>query len=180
MLHSAAARRYAQALFELATRDDRVDAWRADIGLACGLAQDELAVRSIDSPAVPFRERRRVVEQILRARVSGRVLNLALLLAERGRFSILPAVSDEYDDLVRQSRGIVGVTVTSPSPLSEREIEMLKGRIEKLAGARVEIATEINPALIGGLCVMIGDLQIDASVANRLARLRWQLVQGMS
>ena len=180
MPHLAAARRYAEALFELATRDGKVDAWRADIGYACGLAQDERVTRVLDSPAVPFQQRRKAVEQLLAAHVSSQVLNLALLLAKRGRFSIMPAVSDEYDDLVRHARGIVGVTVTSPAPLSEGELAKLKGRVEQLAGARVEISTASDPALIGGLSVMIGDLQIDASVATRLRRLRRQLIQGMS
>jgi F-type H+-transporting ATPase subunit delta len=172
------ARRYAQAVFELATRDGKVDDWRRDIGYACGLSQDANVIRATDSPAVPFRDRRKVVEDLLGGHVSSQVLNLALLLAERGRFSIMPVVSDEYDDLVRQSRGIVGVTVTSPQPLSESELEGLKHRIEQHAGARVEINTETNPALVGGLCVRIGDLQIDASLSGRLQRLRRELVQG--
>jgi F-type H+-transporting ATPase subunit delta len=180
MPHLVAARRYAEALFELAARDDKVDAWRADVAYACGLAQDERVVRAVDSPAVPFRERRKIVEQLLGGHVSPQVQNLALLLAEKGRFSIMPAASDEYDDLVRHSRGIVGVTVTSPTPLSDAELAALETRVEQLAGAKVEITTETDPTLIGGLCVMIGDLQIDASVAGRLRRLRRQLVQGTS
>ena len=134
MPHLAAARRYAEALFELATRDDKVDAWRADVGYVCGLAQDRQVVRAVDSPAVAFGERRKIVEELLAGHVSREVRNLALVLAQRGRFSIMPAVSDEYDDLVRQSRGIVGVTVTSPGPLSEAELAALQVRIEKFAG----------------------------------------------
>jgi F-type H+-transporting ATPase subunit delta len=178
MPHLAAARRYAEAIFELATRDGKVDAWRADIGVCCELAQDAMIVRAIDSPAVPFRDRRRTLEELLGTRVSPQVMNLTLILTQRCRFSIMPAVSDEYDDLVRASRGIVGVTVTSPSPLSGAELASVKIRIERLAGAQVEITAETDPALIGGLCVKIGDLQIDASVANRLERLRRELVQG--
>ena len=180
MPHLVAARRYAEALFQLAMRDDKVDAWRADIGYACELAQDERVVRAIDSPAVPFSQRRHALEELLGSHVSTQVLNLALLLAQRGRLSIMPAVSDEYDDLVRHSRGIVGATVTSPSPLSAKELATLKRRIEELAGARGELTTETEPALIGGLCVMIGDRQIDDSVRSRLGRLRGQLVQGTS
>ena len=180
MPHLVAARRYAEALFELATRDDKVDAWRADVGYVCGLAQDHQVVRTVDSPAVPFRERRKIVEELLAGHVSNQVRNLALVLAQRCRFAIMPAVSDEYDDLVRHARGIVGVTVTSPEPLSAAELEALQLRIEKYAGARVEITTETDPALIGGLSVMIGDFQIDDSVKSRLRRLRGQLVQGPS
>jgi F-type H+-transporting ATPase subunit delta len=180
MPHSAAARRYAQALFELAASADKVDAWRADVGHACELAQDERAVRAIDSPATSFGDRRKIVQDLLGKIVSPVVLNLVLLLAKRGRFSMMPAVSDEYDDLVRRARGIVGVTITSPSPLSESELVGLKARVERLAGAKVEVSLENDPRLLGGLCVMIGDLQIDASVQTRLRRLRRQLVQGMS
>lgn len=172
------ARRYAEAVFELAVRDGRVDECRREIGIACGLAQDKRLVRAVDSPAVSLQRRRELLEQILAGRVSRQVLSLAQLLAARSRFSIMPAISDEYDDLVRRSRGIVGVRVTTPAPLLPEELEALKVKMEKIAGATVEIDVQTNPALIGGLCATIGDRQIDASVSTRLARLRRQLLEG--
>jgi F-type H+-transporting ATPase subunit delta len=176
----AASRRFAEAAFEIATRDGSVDAWRKDLGTACEVASDEAASRAIDSPAVPFEQRRKVVEQLLGKRVSPLALNLGLMLAARGRFNLLPAISSEFDDLFRRSRGIVGATVTTPTPLPADELASLHKRVEELAGSRVELYTEINPELIGGLCVRIGDYQIDGSVATRLSRLRKQLVQGTS
>jgi F-type H+-transporting ATPase subunit delta len=107
-------------------------------------------------------------------------LNLALLLAERGRFAVLPDVTSEYDALVRKSRGIVAAAVTTPAPLSGEELAAVKKRVEQLAGAHVELSTAIDPALLGGIRVQIGDLQIDASVSGRLERLRARLVQGAS
>lgn len=180
MARLGAARRYAEAVFELATRDGKVDAWRREVDIACGLAQDKRLVRAVDSPAVAFVQRRKAMEQLLAKRVSRQVLNLALLLVERGRFSSMPAISDEYDDLVRRSRGIVGVTLTTPAPLSEGQLAAVKVRVEQLAAAPVEITTCTDPTLIGGLCVTIGDREIDASVSARLARLRKQLIQGTS
>jgi F-type H+-transporting ATPase subunit delta len=175
-----ASRRFAEAAFEIATRDGTVDTWRKDLATACEVARDEAAARAIDSPAVPFTRRRKAVEELLGKRVSKLVLNLALMLAARGRFSLLPQISDEFDGLVRRSRGIVSGTVTTPRPLPDDELAALQKRVEEIAGAKVELATEIDPALIGGLKVRIGDYQIDASVANRLSRLRRQLVQGTS
>ena len=174
------AKRFAEAAFEIASRDGTVDAWRRDLGVLCEAASDALALRAIDSPAVPFALRRRVVEELLDKRISKLALNLALVLAERGRFVLLPEVSTEFDELVRRSRGIVGATVTTPMPLSEKDLAALKQRVEQIAGAQVEMYTTIDPTLIGGLCVMIGDLQIDASVSTRLTRMRRQLVQGAS
>lgn len=178
MPRSATSRRYAEAIFGLATDEEEVDEWRSELGVACEVARDGRAVRLIDSPAVGFTQRRRAVEELLAGRVHRQVLNLALLLSERGRFSLLPAIVDEYDALVRRARGVVGVTVTTPTPLSGVELKALRSKIEQLAAARVEITAETDPGLLGGLRVTIGDLQIDASVASRLARLRRQLVQG--
>jgi F-type H+-transporting ATPase subunit delta len=175
-----ASRRYAQAIFELATRDDKIDAWRHELGLACEMASQAGVARAVDSPAVPFAERRAILTRLLGAHVSHQVLNLCLLLAERSRFSIMPEVSREYDDLLRQSRGIVAVTVIAPQPLTEMELAAVQTRVEQLAGAQVELYQEVDAALIGGICVRIGDLQIDASVANRLRRLRQDLITGAS
>ena len=180
MPHAGAGRRYAEAAFELATRDKAVDAWQRDLAFAAELARDERVARAADSPAVPVAERRKVVRKLLSKRVSPLALNLALLLAERGRFAVLPDVSTEYDALVRKSRGIVAATVTTPAPLSERELAAVKKRVEQLAGAHVELSTATDPTLLGGLRVRIGDLQIDASVSGRLERLRARLVQGTS
>ena len=173
-----AGRRYAEAAFELAVRDDKVDVWQRDLALAAAMARDARVVRVIDSPAVPFDERRKVVEQLLVKRVSPQALNLALLLAKRGRFGVLPSVSSEYDAKVRQTRGIVAATVTTPEPLSATGLAAVRTRVEQLAGAKVELATAVDPGLIGGLTIKIGDRLIDASVRGRLERLRGRLVQG--
>jgi F-type H+-transporting ATPase subunit delta len=175
-----AGRRYAEAAFELAARDNAVDAWQRDLTFAAELARDERVARAADNPAVPVAERRKMVRQLLASRVSPLALNLGLLLAERGRFSVLPDVSAEYDALVRKSRGIIAATVTTPGPLSEQELAAVKKRVEQLAGAHVELSTATDPSLLGGLRVRIGDLQIDASVSGRLERLRARLVQGTS
>ena len=178
MSHIGAGRRYAEAAFESAVRDDKGDAGQLDLALAAEMASDERVAWAVDSPAVPFAERRKVVEQLLAKHVSPQALNLALLLAKRGRFGVLPSVSSEYDAKVRQTRGIVAATVTTPEPLSARELAAVQVRVEQLAGAKVELATGVDPGLIGGLTIKIGDRLIDASVRGRLERLRGRLIQG--
>ena len=175
-----AGRRYAEAAFQLASRDGAVDAWQRDLALAAGLARDERIARAVDSPAVPFGDRRKIVEAMLAKPVVSGVRNLALLLAERGHFAILPSVAAEYDAQVRESRGIAAATVTTPAPLSEAELAQVRARVEQLAGAHVELTTTTDPKLLGGLTVRIGDQLIDASVQGRLERLRGTLIQGTS
>jgi len=178
MSRIGAGRRYAEAAFELAVRDGSVDVWQRDLALAAEMARDERVVRVVDNPAVSFIRRRKVVEQLLGKHVSPQALNLALLLAKRGRFGILSAVSFEFDAKVRQARGIVAATVSTPEPLSAGDLKAVKVRVEQLAGAKVELATAVDPGLIGGLTIKIGDKLIDASVRGRLERLRGRLIQG--
>jgi len=175
-----AGRRYAEAAFQLAVSGGAVDAWQRDLALVAGLARDERIARAVDSPAVPFAERRKIVEQMLGTRVSPQLRNMALLLAKRGRFADLPDISSEYDALVRESRGIVAADVTTPTPLSEKDLAQVRASVERLAGGKVELTTSIDPRLVGGLTIKIGDKLIDASVEGRIGRLRGRLVQGAS
>jgi F-type H+-transporting ATPase subunit delta len=175
-----AGRRYAEAVFELAVRDGKVDAWQRDLALLAELALDDLFSRAVDSPAVPFLQRRQAVEQALGKLISPQALNLALLLTERGRFTVLPSVSSEYNAKVRQSRGIVAATVTTPEPLAKEDLAALSVRVEQLAGATPELTIALDPELLGGLTIRIGDKLIDASVRGRLERLRGRLVEGTS
>jgi F-type H+-transporting ATPase subunit delta len=174
---SSAARRHAEAVFELAERDGTVDAWGLDLAFAAELAGDAKLTRAIDSPAVPFARRREAVEQLLGGRTAPQIVTLARLLAKRGRFGILPAVRDEYDDLVRGSRRIATATVATPMPLSAPDLAAVRTRVEELAGMKVELTTQVDPSLLGGLTVRIGDRLIDASIRGRLERLRMRLAQ---
>jgi F-type H+-transporting ATPase subunit delta len=179
-MRTTAARRFAQAAFELATRDGAVDAWRKDLALAAEVASNQMAARTIDSPAVPLKEREELVRRLLKARIGELPLRLALVLTQSHRFALLPQISADYDDLVRESRGIVAATVWSPRPLTEAERTAVTRKIEQISNARVELKTESDPALIGGVKILIGDLAIDASVSGRLGRLRRQLVHETS
>lgn len=175
---STAARRYAEAAFELARRDGTLDRWLADLRVAAEVAANPDVAGVLDNPAVPFGSRRELLEKLLAGRVSPQALNLTLLLAKRGRIAVLPAVVAEYKRLVDRERGIVVATITSAAPLEAAELEAISARIHGMTGSQVELETRDDPELIGGVTVRIGDRLIDASVRGRLERLRDQIVAG--
>jgi F-type H+-transporting ATPase subunit delta len=175
---STAARRYAEAAFDLARRDGTLDRWLADLRLAAEVVTQADVARAVDSPAVPFAVRREVLTALLGGRLAPPALNLVLLLAERGRLAAAPAVAAEYKRLVDRERDVVVATVTSAIPLEPAELEAIGRRVREMTGARAEIAALVDPGLIGGLTVRIGDRLIDASVRGRLERLRDQIVAG--
>ncbi len=175
---STAARRYAEAAFEIARRDGTLDQWTDDLRTAADLvARPELA-RVADNPAVAFQARRDILEQLLRARVAPPAYNLVVLASQRGRLSILPAVAAEFRRLVDRERGITPALVSSATPLEPAELEAIGARVRTMTGAQAVIETVIDPALIGGVTVRIGDRLIDASVRGRLERLRDRIVAG--
>lgn len=175
---STAARRYAEAALELARRDGTLERWLADLRLAAEIAADTDVAGVLDNPAVPFPARREVLEKLLAGKVSALALNLVLLLAKRGRISLLPGVATEYKRLVDRERGVVVATVTSAMPLEPAELEAIGARVTAMTGAQVELETRDDPGLIGGVTVRIGDRLIDASVRGRLERLRDRIVAG--
>jgi F-type H+-transporting ATPase subunit delta len=175
---TSAARRYAEAAFQLATRDGSHDAWEKDLATTAELVGDERVARVVSNPSVPLHDRRATLERLLGKRISPLALNLVQLLDQRGRLRLIPAIAAEYTRMLDALRGVVAATVTSAAPLEKDEVAALAKRLEEMTGGSVKLATAVDPSLIGGLTVRVGDRMIDASVRGRLERLRDQLVAG--
>jgi F-type H+-transporting ATPase subunit delta len=173
-----AARRYAEAAFEVALADDALDAWRDDLAYAATILSLADVEQIVDSPAVPLGERTRLVARLLEGRLQPGALRLVDLLVTRGRASILPRVSEEFTRRLNTYRGIVMATVTSAVPLTGEETAAIRVRVEAMANARVELQTVVDPALIGGVTIQVRDQLLDASIRGRLERLRDHLHAG--
>lgn len=175
---TTAARRYAEAAFELARRDGAIDAWFDGLTTAAALLRDARVLARIDNPALPLTDRRAILDRLLGDRVPVGVRNLSRLLVERGRIDRIVVVAAEYGRLRNRERGIVEAIVTSAVPLGPAETAAVKGRVEAMTGRSVDLETRVDGGLIGGLTVRVGDTLLDASVRGRLERLRDQLVTG--
>jgi F-type H+-transporting ATPase subunit delta len=175
---TTAARRYAEAVLELARRDGTLDAWLLELRRAVELVGVAEAAAVIDNPAIAWDHRRAIIAGLLGSRVGTPTRNLVLLLARRGRLAILPRVADELARLVDREHGVVVADVTSAQPLEPADLAAIAERVAATAGARVEVRATVDPELIGGLTVRVGDRLIDASVRGRLARLRDSLIAG--
>ena len=173
-----AARRYAEAAFEIALRDGTVDAWRSELEGAADALGDERVARMLSNPAVALEKREALVEKALSKAVSRPVLNLILLMLQRRRIEQLPRVAAEFRRLDNQRQGITQASATSAAELTPAELEALTTKLEQFTDGRVELDVAVDPSLLGGLVVRVGDRMIDGSVRGRLERLRNQLVSG--
>jgi F-type H+-transporting ATPase subunit delta len=178
MTRSTTARRYADAAFEIALRDDALDEWRVGLeAVAAAVTVPEVG-RMVQNPSLPVDARRDVVERAAGSALPRPVRNLVTLLLQRRRLDIVPAISVEYQRHLDRRAGITRAAVTTASPLTEDEIVALRARLSDLTGGRVELTVREDPAILGGLIVRFGDRLIDGSVRGRLERLRTQLVSG--
>ena len=173
-----AARRYAEAAFGVALRDDQLDRWQQDLAVAAEMLAGDLVEPIVHSPAVPLAQRLGLVAGLLESRIEPGALRLVNLLVTRGRVSILQRVSDEFTRQLNIHRGVVMATVTSAVPLTADENAAIRSRVEAMAGSAVELRTEVDPGLIGGLTIQVRDQLLDASIRGRLERLRDQLHAG--
>ena len=173
---STAARRYAEAAFQLAERDGALDDWAAGLDLAAATTSDPQVGTFLASPAKPLGERLETLDGMLKGKVPDGVLRLARLLVERRTIDRLSAIALEYGRLHNRQAGIVDALVTSAAPLTDAETDALRAKVGKMTDRTVHLRVQVDDTLIGGLTVRIGDRLYDASVRGRLERLREQLV----
>jgi len=175
---SSSARRYADAAFEIAVRDGTVVAWRNELGLAASTLSEPGLARALANPAIPLEVRVELAGDAVGPHVSRPVLNLIVLLLRRGRIELLPRVAQEFARLDDLRNRVIHATAISAAPMGPDEVRALTARLEQLSGGRVELATDVDPSILGGVVVRLGDRLIDGSVRGRLERLRSKLASG--
>ena len=175
---SSTARRYAEAAFQLATRDDALDAYGDGLDLAVRMLGGYEVVGILRNPARPLTERTALVDELLGKRVPEPVRKIAGLLVARGRVDRLPSVAAEFRRLLNKQRGVVEAVATAASPLNREETAALERKVTEMTGKTVDLTVVVDESLIGGLTVRVGDTLYDASVRGRLERLRERLVAG--
>ena len=172
-LSGSAARRYAEALLDLAKPENAVEAYRASLDtLASGISPQ--AIRALRNPSAPMTQRLAAIEAITAGQPTA-IRSLLLLLEQRDRIALVPAIARAYGDLVDRSAGIVKAKITSAVPLDATEQRALVERLEKSSGHRLKATFTVNENLIGGLQIQLGDHLVDSSVRAQLNALRQRL-----
>jgi F-type H+-transporting ATPase subunit delta len=174
MIPTSTARRYAEAAFQVAHQDGEADAWLRELQDASRLLDDQRIALYFKDPNVPTEQKLQTVERAA-STVRPRVLNLLRILVSKQRLFLLPQVAREFEALKREAEGIAEADVTLARSVSEAERLQIAGRLSQLTGKRVEVQARVDPDILGGIIVRIGDRLIDASVAGRLQRLRQEL-----
>ena len=175
MAREIRARRYAQAVFEIALEKEQLDKWQADLEKVGSLGQDITIAAYLEDPGVRFEEKSRILGDRLGA-IGPLVINLVYLLLTRGRFSILPDITTEYQHLVDEHRGIERAEVLAATPLDDQGRQKLGRHLSDIIGKKVLLEPEqVDPDLVGGVIIRVAGKLLDGSTRSKLDALKKEI-----
>jgi F-type H+-transporting ATPase subunit delta len=180
MRATAAARRYARALFSLARDEGRVDALRAELDALVTLLGANRELRdAIFRPLWPSAERRQVLRSVCeRLGASDTLRRFCSLLVDQRRVVEIESIHAVYAELADEAAGRMRAKVVSASPLSDAQRERLRSALSARTGRVLELELERDPELLGGAVAQVGGLVFDGSLKTQLAQLRASLMRG--
>jgi F-type H+-transporting ATPase subunit delta len=178
MVNKTLARRYAVAVASLAREENAVEVVSVDLKvLADAIGAPGLVRDFFESPVVNRPSKERVLSQAFDGKIHPIALHTLLLLVRKRREVLLKAIVEEYLALERAARGVETLTLESARRLDRAGLARLLTKLEALYGKKFEVTEVVDPGLIGGLRILMGDWRIDDSVSGRLAALARELAQ---
>ena len=164
------ARRYAQAVFNIALERNELDRWQSDLEKIAGLGEDAAFIALMENPKVRFEDKTKLLTKAL-GDINPLALNLLYLLMTRGKVSLIGDIADEYQRLLDSYRGIEHAEVITAVPLDDKEKKKLEEHLGAVVGKKVLVETRVDSGLIGGIVARIGDKLLDASTHSKLIAL---------
>jgi F-type H+-transporting ATPase subunit delta len=172
-LTGSSARRYAEALYQIASSEKDVDDFAASFERLRQALVGEI-LRALRNPGVPVRSRRAAIEAATAGEPKA-IRSLLGLLLERERIALFPQIAMAFSDLVERRAGIVKGRITTATELNTGERADLVARLERSSGKKIRATFAVDESLIGGAKVQIGDRLIDSSLKAQLAELEREL-----
>lgn len=179
---STVARPYAKALFDVASAEGSLAQWSTALHRAAGIVGDEEVRQFLARPELLAEQRAEFLREICgriddaAALASTEGRNFLRLLAENGRLQALSAISAQFDELKSRADNTIKVTLVSASDADAALSAKVRQALQERLGRSVELAHEVDPALLGGAIIRAEDMVIDGSLRSRLQRLAEALV----
>ena len=169
------ARPYAEAAFQLARDEQSLPAWSDMLKLAASIVGDARVAKALDNPRLDSGAKESLLLSIGGDRFGEQARNFIRVLVEGERVSLLPQIAEMFETLKNDAEAMATATIESAMQLTEAQVAELKAALEKRFGRKIETTVTVNPDLIGGARVTVGDAVLDGSVQAKLAAMRAQL-----
>jgi F-type H+-transporting ATPase subunit delta len=168
---------YARSLFEVAKERDELDVVREQLGqFADALSEERQLAQFFFSPYFSTAEKKDGLEKLIDG-ADEIFMNFLQALIERHRMPAIFRIRSRYDQMWDDENKLLPVQVTSAIELDEKTIRSIGDRIGEQTGLKVELSSDIDPDILGGIVLRVGNFILDASIRNRLNQLRKQVAQ---
>jgi F-type H+-transporting ATPase subunit delta len=169
------ARPYAEAAFQLARDEHALAAWSDMLKLAASIVGDERIAKALDNPRLDSGAKESLLLSIGGDRFDEQARNFIRVLVESERVALLPQIAAMFETLKNDAEATAKATIESAFELDAAQLSALTAALEKRFGRKIETTVTVNPELIGGARVTVGDSVLDGSVQAKLAAMHAQL-----
>lgn len=175
MARKAFARRYAQAIFELALEKKELERWQSDLPKIVNAVSEAALLTALESPKLKLDDKTRLLTERLGG-ISPLALNLVRLLITRASIGMIGDIASEYQRLLDSYHGIEPAKVITAVSLDDKDVQKLTQNLSVLIGKKVVLKSEVDSKIIGGIVARVGGKLLDGSTRSKLAALRRELV----
>lgn len=181
MKNLAIARRYAKALLLIGQEDGKTEAYGSELQILADLTRDSSLGQVLTNPLHDASARKKILNNLIKKlKLSKTMRAFLLLLFDKGRIGFVAQISQFYNKLADEAKGIAQASLVSATELSSETIKKIQTGLSKMAGKKVVLEVKQDPELIGGIVARIGDLVLDGSVKTQMLKMRESLKRGES
>jgi len=173
------AQRYGTALFELALESNQVDEMLTEVAhLKEVLSEEPEFLELISNPKISMDDRKQVIVDVFNGKISDYIVGLIDLVINKNRQNLLLQIFEDFISKVNEHKGVVVADITVCEPLSQEQEKMLIKRLETLTKKTITLSQHIDPSLVGGLVIRIGDRIMNYSVKGMLGAMSKEILHG--
>jgi len=177
MAVAASAKRYAQAVFQIAEAQGTFDQWQQGLDALAALAADPGFRVLMESPRIPATEKARLLREQLPG-ADQLLVQLVQLLISKRRVDSIPGLVETYREMLDARRCVVHVRVTTATRLADGERTALETQLAQRLGKTVHLSANVDADILGGAVLRVGDKLVDGSLRSRLSAMRRQMAAG--
>ena len=167
-------KRYAEALVSLSAEKNSLDDYQNELAAVAGIYEAESELKAfLLNPQNVVDVKKKVLGSILEGKVRQDILHLLFILLDKGRIGSLPGIYREYVRMADEKRNLLNITIMAATPVDQEHIDRIGEKFRKLYhSSSVKVAVKLDPTLVGGVKVAVGDKLYDGTIKGRLSRLQ--------
>lgn len=170
------AKRYAEALFEVAVETNQLDEFKEELSSVSNVLESEAQLKTIfEHPKLSKDEKKDILNSLFKGKVKDEIINLLYVIVDKGRERYIKDIKKEYITLANEKQGIVEGRAITAIELEENKLKELEEKLSKRFNKTIKLTNEIDKDILGGVLVKIGDKVIDSSVKGQIEKITKEL-----